>query len=260
MKPIVSIITPAFNSAAFLWEAIESVQGQTFERWEMIVVDDCSTDDTCSVVIEYSKFDPRIRLLRQTENGGAARARNAALAAAEGRYIAFLDSDDVWLPRKLELQIAFMRDKTAALSYTLYRRFTANINKPSRLVLLNEFYTYSDLLKNTGIACLTVMLDRELTGVVRMLPLARSEDYALWLDILKRGFIAHGLQLDLARYRLSSDSVSSNKFKSALSVWHIFRNIENLHFLRSIWCFVNYVWNACFRRRDSLYNPHKGES
>ena len=248
MKAVVSIITPVFNGAGVIWQAIESVQAQTFKDWEMIIVDDCSTDDTTEVVKRYATSDSRIRLICQMENGGPARARNAALRAAEGRYIAFLDSDDLWLPRKLELQLAFMAKKGAAISYTSYRRFTDDSEKPGHVISLSNSFDYRGLLKNTGIACLTVMVDRKLIGPVEM-PLVRHEDYALWLGLLKRGFVAHGLQLDLARYRVSQSSVSGNKFKSASWVWNIYRNVEKLSFPYAVWCLFNYGLNA--------YSKHK---
>lgn len=246
MKPSVSIITPAFNASSSIGQTIQSAQAQTFQNWEMIVVDDCSKDDTCSIVEGYAASDRRIRLLRQTANGGPARARNAALKAAVGRYVAFLDSDDCWLPVKLERQFGFMAANDIALSYTLYRRFRDGSEEAGPLVKLPSTLTYKDLLKNTSIACLTVMIDRDRTGLIEFSAI-RHEDFALWLKLLKRGFVAHGLMEDLARYRVSSVSVSGNKLKSATWVWNIYRNVEKLNLPYSSWCFVNYVWNA-YRR------------
>jgi teichuronic acid biosynthesis glycosyltransferase TuaG len=247
MKPVVSIITPAFNSSKLIGQAIRSVQLQTFKNWEMIIVDDCSTDDTPAVVTRYAAEDSRIRLICRSENGGPARARNAALKSAKGRYIAFLDSDDLWLSKKLELQLAFMAEQNSAFSYTLYRRFTDDSAQPGRLVSLSQSFDYRSLLKNTGIGCLTVMVDCELTGPIEM-PLVRAEDYALWLGLVKRGFIAHGLQVDLARYRVAEGSVSGNKLKSASWVWFIYRNVEKLSISDAAWCFLNYVWKVLIRR------------
>lgn len=248
MNPVVSIITPAFNARRTVAQAIESVQAQTFQQWEMVVVDDLSADDTCSIVETYVKADSRIRLLRQRINGGPACARNAGLKAAVGRYVAFLDSDDYWLPAKLDRQLSFMRANSAALSYTLYRRFADDIAETGPLVGLPSFFTYEALLKNTGIACLTVMIDRELAGVIEF-PLIRHEDYALWLTLLKRGLVAYGLLEDLARYRVSNSSVSGNKLKSASWVWNIYRDSEKLSLPHAAWCFGNYAWNAYRRNR-----------
>lgn len=248
MKPSVSIVTPTFNSALLITQAIESVQAQTFSDWEMIIVDDYSIDDTCTVVRRYIASDSRIRLISKAENGGPATARNTALKSAKGRYIAFLDSDDLWLPTKLQHQLDFMAEKNAALSYTLYRRFTENSDLPGGIINLPNSFTYHGLLKNTGIAgCLTIIIDTEQTGSVEM-TLVHHEDYALWLSLLKRGFVAHGLQVDLARYRVSNTSVSGNKIKSASWVWNIYRNIEKLSIPYAAWCFLNYGWRAYQRR------------
>ena len=248
MPPIVSVITPVFNAANLVGQAIESVQSQTFPNWEMIIIDDCSSDDTCAVVRRYSSLDSRIRLISQKENGGAARARNVALRLAVGRYVAFLDSDDYWLPMKLELQLEFMVKTKSAISYTLYRRFTDKNNETSSLLPRIKTFNYHELLKNTGMACLTVMVDCSQTGAMQM-PLVKHEDYALWLAILRKGFIAHGLQEDLARYRVSEKSLSSNKLKSATWVWNIYRNVEQLGYFYSMWCFCNYAWNALIKRK-----------
>ena len=248
MNPVVSIITPAFNASRTIAQTIESVQAQTYQHWEMVIVDDLSADDTCDVVEKYMKEDSRIRLLRQRINGGPACARNASLKAAVGRYVAFLDSDDYWLSAKLERQLSFMMASNVAFSYTLYRRFVDNIEEAGPLVDLPTSFTYEALLKNTGIACLTVMVDRELAGVIEF-PLIRHEDYSLWLTLLKRGLVAHGLLEDLARYRVSSSSVSGNKLKSATWVWSIYRDGEKLSLPHAAWCFGNYAWNAYRRNR-----------
>jgi len=248
VNPVVSIITPAFNASHTIAQAIESVQAQTFQNWELLIVDDLSTDDTCAIVEKYVKVDDRIRLLQQRINGGPACARNAGLKVGVGRYVAFLDSDDYWLPAKLERQLSFMMANNVALSYTLYRRFTDDIECAGPLVSLPPFFTYEGLLKNTGIACLTAMVDRELAGVIEF-PLIRHEDYALWLKLLKRGLVAYGLMEDLARYRVSNSSVSGNKLKSASWVWNIYRDGEKLSLPRAAWCFGNYAWNAYRRNR-----------
>jgi teichuronic acid biosynthesis glycosyltransferase TuaG len=245
---LVSIITPAYNCEKYIAECIDSVINQTYKNWEMIIVDDCSTDDTCAVVERFSSSDPRIRLIRRTENGGPARTRNTALKAANGRYIAFLDSDDLWLPKKLERQLAFMEIKGAALSYTQYRRFTEDSKQPGPLISVPSFFTYRQLLQNTGIACLTVIIDTKFTGPIEM-PLVQHEDYALWLKILKRGIVAQGLMEDLARYRITETSVSGNKVKSAIWVWRIYRDIEKLSIPDAARCFINYAWHAYGKRK-----------
>jgi len=215
----------------------------------MIIVDDCSTDDTRSIVQERILSDKRIQLIMQSRNQGPAIARNTAMHAARGRYIAFLDSDDLWLPEKLEHQLAFMAEKNAALSYTLYRQFVEDGGLPGPVISLPDTFNYRQLLKNTGIACLTVMVDRKITGPVEMPRYRRAEDYALWLHILKRGFVAHGLMEDLARYRISINSLSSGKLGSIPWVWRVYRDNEKLNFPYAAWCLFNYGWNAYKKHR-----------
>ena len=238
---------PAHNSVAFVGHAITSVQAQTFRDWELIVVDDCSTDDTAAVVERFVAADERVRLVRQRANLGPAHARNAALADARGRYLAFLDSDDSWLPQKLELQLAFMVETEAPISYTAYRRFVWEAKRPGPLIAAQPMFDYRGLLKNPGMACLTVIVDRARTGPLAM-PLVHHEDYAFWLRLLKQGFVAQGLNVDLARYRVSNGSVSGNKLRSATWVWRIYRDVEGLGFSYALWCLANYLYRAVRRR------------
>jgi len=240
--PLVSIIVPAYNAARFIGETINSVQSQTYSAWEMLIVDDCSSDKTCDIVGLAGESDKRIKLIRHASNGGPAAARNSALKAAQGRYVAFLDSDDLWLPLKLERQLAFMEKANILFSFTQYRRF-CNGTDPGRVIPIPLQLDYRGLLKNTAIATSTVILDREMTGAFRMVD-TYYDDFALWLDLLKRGITAHGLQEDLMRYRIVEKSVSRHKGKSALWVWRTYRNIEHLGILYSAWCFVNYAARA----------------
>lgn len=246
--PLVSIVMPAYNSGKTIRQSINSVRAQVLVEWELLVVDDCSSDDTCSIVKEYTSVDKRVRLIQQSVNVGPACARNIALRSAQGRYIAFLDSDDCWLPRKLERQVDFMVEKKAALSYTLYRRFTVDVNEAGPLIKLPLSFTYVELLKNTGIGCLTAMIDRKILRSVEF-PSVKHEDYVLWLSILKSGFVAHGLMEDLGRYRISKSSVSGNKIRSASWVWGIYRDTEKLNPIRATWCFLHYAWHAYKKNR-----------
>ncbi|MHB8747306.1 MAG: glycosyltransferase family 2 protein [Gammaproteobacteria bacterium] len=248
---LASIVMPAFNASRFIRDAIDSVVSQTCQEWELIVVDDCSQDDTRQIIADYARDDRRIRLLALSLNSGVAAARRAGIAAAKGQYIAFLDSDDLWLPEKLARQIDFMRKTDAAFSYTSFRRMSENGERVSDVARVRESFDYPALLKNTGIACLTVMLDMTKIGQMAVLDI-RHEDYAMWLAILKRGFVAKGLPEDLARYRVVKGSVSGMKLKSALWVWKIYRN-EKLSIGRSLYCLSCYAWHA-FRKRRSA-NP-----
>ena len=246
---LVSIVTPAYNATRFVTQTIESVLSQTYADWELLIVDDCSTDDTAGVVGRYAARDFRVRLLRHERNGGPAQARETALQASGGRYIAFLDSDDLWLPQKLEHQIAFMQRAQAALSFSQFRRIGAEGHTVGRLIDVPRRLTYRDLLKNTAIATSTVIIDREQTGPFQMTR-TYYDDYALWLQILRRGFVAYGLREDLMRYRVVGKSVSRNKLRSAAMVWQLYRDVEKLGVLQSAWCFSHYAARAAFKYRS----------
>lgn len=244
----ISIITPAYRAAGFIGDAIQSVRIQEYSDWEMLIVDDCSPDDTCARVEAVSTRDPRVRLIRQTRNSGPAAARNLALSQARGRYIAFLDSDDLWLPGKLQRQLEFMNARDAALSFTALRRISEDGARLGHLIEVPERLDYDQLLCNTAIVTSTVILDRRKTGDVRM-PDAPYDDYALWLKLTKAGHVAWGMPEDLLRYRVVTGSVSRSKSVSARRVWQTYRNIESLGLARSAWSFANYAIRGWLKYR-----------
>lgn len=246
--PLISIITPAYKAASFVGEAIRSVQAQSVDDWEMLVVDDGSPDETAAVVMGYCDADSRVKLIRQ-KNRGPAMARQAAIDAANGRYIAFLDSDDYWLPEKLSRQLAFMHETGAAITYTRFRRMSHDGSRLGHLIGIPDHIDYRGLLCNTAIATSTVIVDRDLTGSFRMTK-TYYDDFVLWLELLKRGGNARGLQMDLMRYRVLGQSVSRNKAKSAKMVWRTYREIERLSTPVAAWCFVNYAFNAWRKYRS----------
>jgi teichuronic acid biosynthesis glycosyltransferase TuaG len=247
---LISIITPAYNAARFIDETVNSVIAQTYQNWEMLIVDDCSKDDTREKLQALAARDSRVRPIFQERNGGPARARNAALRAAKSPLVAYLDSDDVWLPQKLERQLDFMRRENSSFSYTGFRRMSLDGQQVGAFKPLTPRLRYSDLLKNTAIMTSTVIIDRAVTGDFEM-PVTYYDDFATWLLILKRGHIAHGLGEDLVRYRIVGASVSRNKFKSARMVWRAYRDIERLPLPTAAWCFTHYAWRA-FRKYRSL--------
>jgi teichuronic acid biosynthesis glycosyltransferase TuaG len=237
---VVSIVTPAYRAASFIGEAVASVRAQTYPHFEMLIVDDCSPDDTAAAVGAAAGGDGRIRLLRQPRNGGPATARNRGLAEARGRWIAFLDSDDLWLPRKLELQLPFHRRSAAKISCTDFRRMDEDRARLGRRIAAPDRLDFRQLLCNTGIPTSTVLVDRALTGDFRMKE-TRCDDYACWLDLLRPGGLAVGLHEDLMRYRVLRSSWSRNKVKYSRHVWRTYRDVEQLGLLRASWSFAHYA-------------------
>jgi teichuronic acid biosynthesis glycosyltransferase TuaG len=244
-KPIVSVITPTYNAARFITETIFSVKEQTFTNWEMIIVDDSSLDNTVEIVKKEMEKDSRIKLIELIKNSGPANARNRAITAASGNYLAFLDSDDLWLPQKLERQLMFMDQKNLAFSYSAYRIMTEDGERTDVVFHVPGKIDYKSLLKNTIIGTLTVMLDRRKVGKVQM-PIHRdcSEDYGLWLSILSKGIQAYGMNEELAIYRKREKSLSSNKLKSAQKTWNTYRKVEKITIPSSIWYLANYSLHA----------------
>ena len=248
MSSLVSIITPSYNSAKFIKECVESVLAQTYTNWEIIIVDDFSQDNSKDKIAVLSEIDSRIKTIFLDENIGAAEARNVAIRKAKGKYIAFLDSDDLWEPQKLEKQLSFMSKNNTAFSYTTYQSISEDGSNDINIIKAPKKMTYYSYLKNTIIGCLTVIIDREKTGYFEVPNIQSSHDMALWLLIMKRGFPAYGLDENLAKYRVVSSSNTANKIKTAQDVWKVYREIEKLSFLDSSWCFFNYVFNAIKKR------------
>ena len=248
LDPTVSILTPAYNAARSIGQTIDSVLAQTFADWELLVVDDASRDETRDAVAAYAQRDRRIQLLAQPVNGGPARARQAGLTRARGRYVAFLDSDDWWLPGKLHRQLEFMNSKRAALTYTAFRRVMADGSRTGRRINVPPRLTYGELLGNTAIATSTAIIDRSMTGPIHM-KVTYYDDFALWLDVTRRGFAAYGLNEDLMRYRVVGGSVSRNKGRSARMVWRTYRDVESLSLPRAAFVFARYALNAAWKYR-----------
>ena len=240
---MISIVMPAYDASQFIRQAIHSVQEQTLEGWELLVCDDGSSDDTPDIVELIAKDDPRIVLLRAGTNRGPAAARNTAITAARGRYIAFLDSDDLWKPEKLERQIAFMQKHDLAFTFSSYDRVdetgsyidTHRVERP---------VTYRDLLKSCVIGCLTAVYDMEKVGKVYMPERVGAEDFGLWLRILKKVDRAVPIPESLAQYRVRTGSVSANKLTAAKYTWSIYRDVEKLGLLRSSYYFAHYAANG----------------
>lgn len=237
---LVSVITPLYNAEAYIGPAIRSVLAQTHRKWEMLIADDCSTDRSAEAVKRFE--DPRIRYLKLEKNSGAAAARNAALAAAKGAYIAFLDSDDLWKPEKLEKQLAFMEENRIGFSFSSYEMLRRR--RPNKLVRAPEVLNYGAFMKNTAIGTLTVMLNTELTGPVRLVDVKKDHDSMTWAKLLRSGILAHGYPESLAYYREVEGSISNDKMAALKTHWKNCREIENLSVPRCLYYFAFYGFHA----------------
>lgn len=246
-NPLVSIITPAFNCSHSIAKTIDSVLNQTYQNWEMLIADDCSSDETCATIQSFVDLDSRIKLIRRSWNAGPAVTRNRSISEAKGRYIAFLDADDTWYPSKLEKQIAFMQQKDVALTYTGYRRVHED-GRELGMVNIPASVNYSDILKTNSIGCLTACYDSSKLGKVYMPNIAKRQDLGLWLRILKQVDRAYGIDDCLADYYVGVSTVSSNKVVAAKYQWRIYRDIEKLPFFSSLYYFISYATNAIKNR------------
>jgi len=242
--PLVSIVMPARNAARFIDQAMRSVIDQTHPRWELLVVDDASSDATAERAAAAACADSRIRLIRLDRRVGPGPARNVALADLRGDYVAFLDSDDIWMPDKLERQLRFMRETGAAFSIHGYRMMDEHGRERGHAIVVPERVDYDLLLRHTIIAVNCVLLDRARVGPLEMPDLPQHEDLVLWFRILKRGIVARGMPDDLARYRIVKTSASRDKLRSARRMWRVYRRIEGLSLRRAAWCYSHYAWNA----------------
>ena len=228
MSGLVSIITPSYNSSRFIKTSIDSVLSQTYQDFEMIIVDDMSPDNSNEIIEQYIKNDSRIKLIKLDENLGPAGARNRAIEEAKGRYIAFLDSDDIWMSEKLKKQIEFMNKNNLSLTYSSYKLTDDNDNDLGEFIT-KEQISYNSLLKTNSIGCLTAIYDTKKIGKILMPTIRQKQDYGLWLKILKEIKSTKGQLEPLAIYRIRSKSVSSNKLLAATYIWKIFRDIEKLN-------------------------------
>lgn len=247
--PLVSVITPVYNAEKYIKETIQSVQNQSYQNWEMILVDDCSMDHSREIISKISAEDPRVKLIKLKENSGAAVARNTAIDHASGKYAAFLDSDDAWIPRKLEKQVAFMEEHQIEFSFTSYEIMDDQGNRLGQIVHAPKEMTYNKLLSNTIIGCLTVMINLEKLGKVKMVNIRTRQDFVMWLSILKKGYKAYGIDEVLSLYRKVPGSISSNKWKAAKQNWKVYREIEKLSIPKSAISFAGYALNAFKKSR-----------
>jgi len=249
--PLISIITPAFNASKFLQRLVRCVQSQTFKNYEHIIVDDCSTDDSYQILNKLASEDHRIKILKLPKNGGVVVARNEAIAIAEGRYLAFLDADDLWLPIKLETQLEFMQKNSIAFSFSDYRFISEQGDKIGRRISgLNKIgWSLHHMTRYLG--CLTIMIDRNIIQDFNFGDVSseyRAEDFLAWSRIIKKYGPARRCPHDLARYSQVSNSRSSSGIVAAKSVWRLYRDIEEINTFTSAFYFLNYIAFSAMKR------------
>lgn len=252
---LVSIIVPVYNASAYIEETLRMVQRQTYENWELILVDDCSTDNSRELILAYkgrtaaSGRRQRIQLIELQKNSGAAAARNAGIDASNGRYIAFLDADDGWMRDKLQKELAFMKEKQAPFVFTSYEFGDEHGRGTGKIVHVPETLSYRKALTRTVIFTSTVLLDTDKTGkeLIHM-PEVASEDTALWWKLMRWGYQAYGMDEVLTIYRRPARSLSSNKLKAVVRIWRLYRKEERLSLIRSAGCLVLWAFRATLRR------------
>ena len=242
-KGLVSIITPSYNCAKYIGDTIESVIAQTYTNWELLITDDCSTDDSLDVIHSYMEKDNRIKCFKMSHNSGAAMARNESMRNADGQYMAFLDSDDVWLTTKLEKQVSFMQDNGYAFTCTSYSQIGAGGLSLERTIHALEKVDYNRLLLDCPVGNSTVMYSVEAMGKFEVPNIRKRNDDALWLKMLRKEQYIWGLDDVLVNYRIRPNSISVNKFSLVKYHWKLYRDIEHLSVFRSIFhiCYWGYL-------------------
>jgi teichuronic acid biosynthesis glycosyltransferase TuaG len=255
----VSIITPLYNARPWLPALFETTRRQVFQGFEHLLVDDYSSDGSVEEALRLSAGDARVKVLRTPRNGGPAAARNMAIDAAQGRYLAFLDADDLWLPHKLEKQLGWMKQHGYAFTYHDYRHMSHDGEKLGAVVHGPDVLTLRSLHTHRGTGgCLSVMVDTQQLPWFRFPDLQRSlpEDFLAWLAIIQHGHHGRRLPEDLGRYRLTPASRSSNKLASALAVWHLYRQVEKLPALTALSWWLQYACNARQLYKRAKPVPH----
>lgn len=247
MTETISIIVPVYNAEKFIESTIESVLRQDYSDWELLLVDDCSTDSSADIIRSYD--NPRIKLISQPQNFGAYAARNRGLSEALGRYIAFLDADDLWEPCKLSRELEFLKENNAGFVFTGYEFADENGVGNKSVVHVPKTLPFKKALHNTTIFTSTVMIDRNVIpdNLIEM-PHIKSEDTATWWTILKAGYTAYGLNENLVKYRRFSGTLSSNKFEAIRRIWNLQRKIGGLNVFAASWHFCLWAVLAVWRR------------
>lgn len=247
-QPLVSVIMPCYNMASYVSDSIKSVIAQTYPHWELLIVDDASTDETVNIIKSYAQADSRIKFAIKKQNSGISDTRNQCIQMAQGQFLAFLDADDIWHPEKLEKQLSFMLAKNIGFTYSTYDWIDEDGKIMNKFINTIGNLDYKTYLQNTIIGCSTVMVNKAITGDVFVPKFRTSEDTATWLDILRKGLMAYAIDESLVSYRIRRKSASSNKIRASIDLWKVYRQHEKLPFFKAIYYFSCYAFNAVKKR------------
>ena len=239
---------PSYNAGCYINESINSVLAQTYENWELLITDDASNDNSVEIIKRHCEKDSRISFIVSKQNQGISETRNLSIERAKGRFIAFLDNDDLWMPNKLEKQVKFMLENGYAFTYASYELIDNEGASMNKVILTQGVMDYSRYSRNTIIGCGTVMIDRNIVGDFQMPQNDTSDDMALWLSLMRKGFNAYPLNEVVLKYRITNNSASSKKLKAASDVWKVYRINESMSWLKAASCFVGYAFNAVKKR------------
>ena len=237
----VSIITPTHNSSEFIAATIKSIQNQSYTNWELIITDDCSTDNTVEIIHKIIQEDSRISLIELNNNSGTGVARNKSIEAACGRFIAFCDSDDLWIPNKLELQLRFLIDQKAAFTYSSYLLQDETRNYIGK-VIAPQTISFKKILRNNYIGCLTAIYDTKVLGKMYMPDIRKRQDWVLWISIIKRLKVVEGITEPLAIYTVRKDSISRNKLNLIKYNWIVYSKALNLSPIASLLYMIQFLY------------------
>ncbi len=250
MESRVSIITPSYNSEKFISETILSVQNQTYLNWEMIIVDDGSQDKTVEIIQKFIDNDSRIYLIRLKKNSGAAKARNFGIEKVTGKYMTFLDADDIWFPDFIKSSIKAIKETGINFVFSSYKRSNENLEFIYSDFIVPKKVTYTDILKTNSISCLTAFINVEVLGIKKMPDILKRQDMGLWLKYLKEIPFAHGIQETKAIYRIRQNSLSRNKKNLLKYQWEFYYKVEKLGFLQSVYYMFQWMVRGFLKYRN----------
>lgn len=249
---MVSIVMPAYDASRFIAESIDSVRSQTYEDWELLIIDDASKDQTDEIVKQYLEQDSRIKLYPLPVNQGAGFARNIGIKASEGKYICFLDADDLWTPPKLQKQLDFMTKNNLLVSYSSYELINEDGNSTNQIVEALETLSFAKLLRANYVGNLTGMYNSEVLGKIYCPPIRKRQDWAMWLQALKKAGTAKGILEPLAKYRVRKDSISANKQEMLEYNYKVYRKVLKFSTVKSSYWITRFLYEQFFVKSKQL--------